>query len=93
MRNRLKNPCVLLRFSRLVRSIVPGCGPNRSCVATPASDGCEVTALFGTTSAIVPSVLGVRRGVKEVWAEVQERNTLLGARSVGRRLGREEKVL
>lgn len=74
-------------------------GPQRICEPTPASAGCDVTAVLGTTSAVAPtaSVVAAVVGVKALGARRPAaglRAKRLGcADRPGRRAGRDEKDL
>ena len=93
----LKNPCLLLRTSRLVRAIV-GLGPQRIC--TPAKAGWAVMAVFGARSRIsgliAPEVL---LGTGAIWESAllfAERKTVLRVvvgRIEGRSWGNDENAL
>lgn len=104
VRMRLRNPCLRMRISRDGRFMFM-CrrGPQRICEPAPASAGCDVIAVLGTTSAIpVPptasaaaadagagvKALGMRGPAAGLLAKM-----LGGAAIPGRRLGREEKDL
>lgn len=73
-------------------------GPQRICEPMPASAGCEVTAVLGTTSAAAESAVVVVAAVGVRALGMRPAAGLLvkmpaGADRPGRRIGREEKDL
>lgn len=107
VRIRLRNPCLRMRISREGRFMfMYRRGPQRICEPAPASAGCDVIAVLGTTSAVaVPptasaaaaAVVVAAAGVKALGmrspAAGLRAKMLGGADRPGRRVGREEKDL
>lgn len=107
VRMRLRNPCLRMRISRDGRFMfMYRRGPQRICEPTPASAGCDVIAVLGTTSAIAddppPTAASAPTAVGPiVVAALGARSPTVGllvkmlggADMPGRRIGREEKDL
>lgn len=94
---RARKPTRRFWMSRLLRASV-GRGPHRICAA-PARAGCAEMEVLGTRSRGAPSsadVVFVVDGEKRASGGWDDRKTMVGGvepGTVGRRLGREEKVL
>jgi hypothetical protein len=102
VRMRLRNPCLRMRISRDGRFMfMYRRGPHRICEPAPASPGCDVIAVLGTTSAIPDPIAASAAACVGMKVPVGARDPAAGllvkmlgcAEMPGRRIGKEEKVL